>query len=95
MSTIKRLQGLVPLGMTVITPAAMAKIDPEDVLAALGRHAQGDWGLVCPEDWLENEISLREGFRLLSVYEDRGSKRFWIITEADRSVTTILLPSDY
>ena len=95
MSTIKRLQGLVPLGMTVITPTALARIDQEDVLAALRRHAQGDWGLVCKQDWLENEISLREGYRLLSVYEDRSSTKFWIITEADRSVTTILLPSDY
>ena len=60
----------------------------------LKRHARGDWGDLCPEDRKENELSLKEGFRLLSVY-GTGERRFWIITEADRSVTTVLLPEDY
>lgn len=95
MSTKQQRPGLVPIGTIVITSEAMAELNPEDAATALARHARGDWGLVCKQDWLENELSLREGYRLLSVYEDRASTKFWIITEADRSVTTILLPSDY
>lgn len=83
-----------PLGQTVITANAEAQLDPACVAQALCRHARGDWGEVCPEDRAENEWSLKEGYRLLSVYRS-GDLRFWIITEADRSVTTVLLPSDY
>ena len=84
-----------PLGRTVITSAALARLHPGDVYSSLQRHAQRDWGDVCVEDKEENELSLREGFRLLSSYRDRNDIKFWIITEADRSVTTILLPEDY
>ena len=83
------------LGRTVSTPAAVNALTHEEIVAALGRHVRGDWGLVGPEDWQENETSLKEGFRLMSVYESTDKTRFWIITEADRSVTTVLLPSDY
>lgn len=83
------------LGSMVITPAALDILHPEDVHAAVGRHAAGDWGEVCQEDRAENELSLEQGFRLLSVYRDRNGRKFWIITEADRSATTILLPEDY
>jgi len=58
------------------------------------RHMSGDWGDLSAEDKAENELSLREGFRILSAYELEG-QRYWIITEADRSVTTILLPQEY
>jgi hypothetical protein len=85
----------IPLGQTVITPGALANLHPADVHQALQRHARGDWGEVSPEDQAENELSLKEGFRLLSVYHDRNATKFWIITEADRSSTTILLPEDY
>jgi hypothetical protein len=84
-----------PLGQTVITRNALDSVNPEDVYAALKRHAAKDWGEVCPDDWTENELSLKEGFRLLSAYRDRNQVKFWIITEADRSVTTVLLPEDY
>lgn len=84
-----------PLGETVITRTALATLNPEDVRTALLRHARGDWGECCAEDWQENELSLKEDFRLLSVYRDRDDVKFWIITEADRSVTTVLLPEDY
>ena len=60
----------------------------------LARHLAGDWGDLCEEDKAENELSLKEGFRLLSAYETEIGK-IWIITEADRSVTTILFPSEY
>jgi hypothetical protein len=63
-------------------------------MTALRRHACGDWGDLCPEDTLANEEALRDGDRLLSAY-GQGELRFWIITEADRSVTTVLLPEDY
>ena len=82
-------------GQIVITTNAHQTLQPEDIPLALGRHLRGDWGDVDEEDRQENELSLLEGFRLLSVYHDRDGVRFWIITEADRSVTTILLPEDY
>jgi hypothetical protein len=84
-----------PLGRTVITQNARNTLHPEDIPAALARHAKGDWGDVDEADRKENELSLEKGFRLLSVYKDRGGTKFWIITEADRSATTVLLPEDY
>ena len=83
------------LGQTIITRNALDHLHPEDVLASLKRHARRDWGDCDPEDAAENDLSLQEGFRLLSVYQDRNGEKFWIITEADRSVTTVLLPEDY
>jgi hypothetical protein len=83
-----------PLGQVVITAAANEALSQTAVAEALARHSSGDWGEVCPEDARENELALAEGFRLLSVYRD-GGERFWVITEADRSVTTVLLPDDY
>ncbi len=83
------------LGKLHITPSAAQALTPDDVIAALARHAQGDWGEVDAEDWQENERSLREGWRLFSVYKTATGTPFWVITEADRSVTTVLLPSDY
>ena len=57
------------------------------------RHLRGDWGDLCPEDRAENEFSLKKGFRLLSAYN--GNHKIWIITESDRSVTTVLFPDEY
>ena len=84
-----------PLGQTVITPNARDTLDAEDVWVCLARHQRGDWGDVCSDDHRANEEALCHGLRLLSVYHDREQVKFWIITEADRSVTTILLPEDY
>ena len=64
------------------------------VFSSIRRHLQGDWGDLCKEDWEENELSLREGFRVLSAY-NYNDEKIWIITEADRSVTTVLFPSEY
>lgn len=83
------------LGRTLITSAAQAVLQPEDVTKALGRHHSGDWGDLCDEDRQSNESALKEGARLFSVYQDRHKTKFYIITEWDRSVTTVLLPSDY
>jgi hypothetical protein len=65
------------------------------VTESLQRHSSGDWGDLPEEDKRENELSLREGFRLLSAYEKPPLPKIWIITEADRSATTILFPSEY
>jgi hypothetical protein len=84
-----------PLGRVLVTPGAVASI-PEDVRsAALARHARGDWGDVGPEDWDENDLSLRDGFRLLSAYHTEAGRTFWVITEMDWSATAILLPEEY
>ncbi|HRJ27381.1 MAG TPA: hypothetical protein PLO61_07725 [Fimbriimonadaceae bacterium] len=61
----------------------------------IGRHASGDWGEVCDEDRASNEEALVEGLRLMSVYTSTSGLTFWIITEWDRSITTVLLPEDY
>jgi hypothetical protein len=83
-----------PLGETVITANALAQLESADIQQGLARHARGDWGDVCREDARSNADALKYGNRLLSVY-GQGDKRFWIITEWDRSVTTVLMPLDY
>lgn len=67
----------------------------DDITTALARHNRGDWGDVGKEDHAENELSLQQGFRLFSVYHGANGTKFYIITENDRSLTTVLLPSDY
>lgn len=83
------------LGQTVITAHAVQALDPDDVRLAVQRHARGDWGDICAEDAAENDLALREDARLFSVYHDSNGATFWIVTEPDRSATTILLPEDY
>jgi hypothetical protein len=89
---------LFELGVVVATPAALqvceaANTAPSSLLA---RHQAGDWGSVSKEDAHENELSIRQGYRIVSSYPvgDDG-ERVWIITETDRSSTTILLPEEY
>ncbi|MCC6763349.1 MAG: hypothetical protein IT293_01690 [Deltaproteobacteria bacterium] len=94
-TTVEKLRGKFELGRTLSTPGALAALTPGDILSALRRHAVGDWGDCGPEDWEENELSLREGFRLFSVYHSAAGVKFWVITEADRSATTVLLPDEY
>jgi hypothetical protein len=83
-----------PLGDVVITTNASNTLLAEQINDGLRRHAAGDWGDLCPEDAQQNRDALLYGSRLFSAYGE-DSTRFWIITEADRSVTTILLPQDY
>jgi hypothetical protein len=91
---------LFPLGQVVATPGAIAVMERTETNPAdlLRRHVTGDWGDIHPGDVGLNEMALRDGDRLLSVYgseaEDRDD-RLWVITEADRSATTILRPEDY
>jgi hypothetical protein len=95
---------LFPLGQVVATPGALdAARDAGQFLELLARHARGDWGCVDPEDAVTNVEAVHEGLRILSAYPidpalpcaGYGENCFWIITEADRSVTTILLPDEY
>lgn len=94
---------LFDLGQILATPGAIAALGPSQVFDYLGRHQLGDWGSVCPEDKATNDEAVREGFRILSAYPinpDRpcagyGENCVWIITESDRSVTTLLLPDEY
>jgi len=85
------------LGQTVATPGALATLTesgerPEPFLV---RHERGDWGEVPSEDARANERALRDGTRILSAYRTSAGVKFWVITEADRSATTLLLPEEY
>ena len=84
-----------PLGQTVITRTALAALPAQDIAAALDRHRTGDWGEVGRDDWRANERALKQDERLLSVYRTANGMKFYIITEWDRSLTTVLLPEDY
>ncbi len=83
------------LGQLVATPNALAQVTHEEITEALSRHVRGDWGDCGSEDWAANDSALTHGSRLLSVYHTVNRTKFWIITEWDRSVTTVLLPEDY
>ena len=83
------------LGQVLITPGARDDLNLRDVASSLVRHAGGDFGDVCEEDWALNEEAVEDEGRILSAYHDRNGVKFWIITEYDRSATTILLPSEY
>ena len=82
-------------GRIVITLGAKSKLSKSETMEGLARHLAGDWGDVDEDDRKENEFSLEHGFRLLSSYTTPRGTKFWIITERDRSVTTILLPDEY
>lgn len=86
-----------PLGRTVATPGALSVLEDSAVtsLDLLQRHASGDWGDICDEDAQANEAALEGGLRLMSVYKEGLSEPLWVITEADRSSTTILRPEEY
>jgi hypothetical protein len=85
-----------PLGCIVATPGVELCVPPADIVRALARHARGDWGDLCEEDVNANEFAVDCGGRLVSVYRaETSGERFYVITEADRSVTTLLLPNEY
>ena len=91
------------LGAVMITPGASDTVLHQRVIECINRHLKGDWGNLCEEDAEENCISSHEGYRILSAYaidetkpaKGHGENCFWIITEANRESTTILLPSEY
>ncbi len=79
------------LGQTVVTPDALSQVYLADIHHALQRHARGDWGEVSPEERAENGLSLQEGGYLRSAFRDQNGTEFWVITEPDRSSTTVYL----
>lgn len=91
------------LGQIVATPGALEATTDQQRLAYLKRHSIGDWGCVCGTGWQANDEAVKDGDRILSAYpidplrpcEGFGDNTLWIITEADRSVTTFLLPDEY
>jgi hypothetical protein len=85
------------LGRVLATPGAIDALAnaEEQAVTYLQRHAVGDWGDLCQDDLEENNLSLEHGYRLLSAYRLSDLEKIWIITEADRSATTILLPEEY
>lgn len=83
------------LGRLVATPGVLAAASPAEMANALRRHQSGDWGDLDADDAAANENALVEELRILSVYRTASGTRFYIITEHDRSVTTLLLPSEY
>jgi hypothetical protein len=86
-----------PLGRLLATPGALRALREAEVHPAqlLKRHAHGEWGDLHEDDVRANELALRRGMRLLSAYALSTEERVWVITEADRSATTILLPEEY
>jgi len=83
------------LGQLVATPGVLEVLTHHELLGALLRHSRGDWGDLDAEDKQANDDALKQGSRLLSAYHTASGTKFWIITEWDRSVTTVLLPSEY
>lgn len=93
------------LGQILCTQGVLqaATEHPDLMAACIARHARSDWGCVCPEDAETNDEAVRDGFRILSAYpidpalpcKGYGENCVWVITEADRSVTTLLLPDEY
>ncbi len=88
---------LFELGQVVATPAALRVIQEaeQSPTAFLDRHVTGDWGELGDEDKQANERALREGLRILSAYTTSAGVTLWVITEADRSASTMLLPHEY
>ena len=93
MSTQQRF----PLGQTYATPGALEALSEagQDAAQFLSRHQAGDWGNLSDEDKKENEFSVDKDLRIFSAYHTSKGEKIWVITEADRSVTTVLLPSEY
>jgi hypothetical protein len=99
---VRKGHGQVPaakfnLGQLVATPGALSALEEagQDAIEFVSRHASGDWGDLSEDDRNENEFSLAHGLRLLSTFTLKNGDKLWIISEADRSSTTLLLPNEY
>lgn len=88
---------LFPLGTVYLTIGSKETLleSNQDAFSFLEKHQTGNWGELCENDKKENELSVKEGFRILSSYKTAKGEKIWVITEADRSSTTVLLPSEY
>lgn len=83
-----------PLGRIVVTSNALKYLTLNEIACGIIRHQSGDWGELNSDDRLENDLALEWGYRLFSQYDYENSFVFWVITEADRSVTTVMMPND-
>jgi hypothetical protein len=92
--TLTLTAGMFAIGKVVITPEAIAKLSRDDVIEGLARHLTGDWGELDEFEWKVNDDAMEDGNRLFSRYRTRSGTWFWIMTEPDRSLTTVLLPSN-
>ena len=97
MVDVEAVKQFFALGQVLATPGALETLeeagkDPQEFLM---RHQSGDWGDLSEEDKQENELSVKEGYRILSAYVLESGQKVWVITEADRSATTLLRPSEY
>jgi hypothetical protein len=94
---INSTETLFPLGRTYSTPGALETLSEsaQSVAEFLNRHQRGDWGDLGEEDKRENDFSVDKRLRIFSAYHTSKGVKLWVITEADRSSTTILLPSEY
>jgi hypothetical protein len=88
---------LFALGHVVATPGALIAMTELDFspLDLIHRHVTGDWGDLCAEDQRQNRLAIRSGLRIFSSYKISATTKIWIITEADRSSTTLLMPDEY
>ena len=85
----------VILGRLLVTQGVLESVSRDELMDALARHSRGDWGLVDVDDQRANDEALKNGSRLLSAYQTADGTAFWVITEADRASTTVLLPGEY
>jgi hypothetical protein len=95
LAIVSARQPKLTLGQIVITSNAHSVLTTDDVTIALRRHAFGDWGTVCAEDWKTNNQRCREKGMVLSAYESAKGTPFWVISDPGHEVTTVLLPEDY
>lgn len=86
---------MLELGQVIATTGVLQAVPSSSIYAALQRHSCGDWGDVCQDDWKQNDEALLREERILSSYYAPDGTKFWIITERDRSCTTVLLPEEY
>ena len=89
------MKAIFKLGAVFITSNAASALSCKALMDALERHAFGDWGDVCYDDWNRNGLALGNGKRIVSTYHDLNGRQFWIITEENRRQTIVLLPEDY
>ena len=97
LETLNESAVLFPLGNIYLTGGAREALEDsgENATQFLSLHQTGNWGIVGKEDWRENDFSVKNGYRILSAYKTASDVKIWLITESDRSATTILLPSEY
>lgn len=88
-------QHILELGHIVATPGALERVPRSDIVDGLRRHQNRDWGELDAFDRAANDEAMSSRTRILSAYTAKNGRKFWIITEADRSVTTVLLPEEY